>query len=201
MSEEQAPNPPERRSFLKKMMASVIGTAIGLVPFGAGLGVFFDPLRRKAEAREFKKIATLKDLPVGIPKRFPVIDTRTDVWNRYPETPIGAVYLVRTEKGITAFNVTCPHLGCPVGYEEDLHSKVGSQAGNGAPAGENGETKAQPGFFCPCHTSSFGLDGKVLGKSPSKRNLDTLEVQVQGNDVLVKYQKFYLDIEQKIPIE
>ena len=172
---------PDRRGFFKKLAANVISTVITLVPLAAGLGVLFDPARRKTKAGgQLVRIASLTALPDdGLPRKFNVVASRVDAWNRSPETVIGAVYL-RREKGEKprAFNVVCPHAGCFVDYMESKQS-----------------------YLCPCHNSTFALNGKINDpKSPSPRGLDELEVEVRNDsEVWVKFQNYRAGVAQKIP--
>lgn len=171
----------DRRSFFKKAAANVISAVITLVPFAAGLAVWLDPVRRKgAGGAQLVRVATLSALPDdGFPRKFTVRASRVDAWTRSPETAIGAVYL-RREKGgkPRAFNVVCPHAGCFVDY-----------------------VASRNGYFCPCHNSTFGLDGKVNDrKSPALRGLDELEVEVRNDsEIWVKYQNFHAGVPEKIP--
>src|SRR4051794_4630660 len=107
-----------RRGFFKRAFASVLGAVLGLVPLAAGLTMFLDPLRRKSATAGFIKVATLEALPDdGVPRKFPVLATRQDAWNKFPATPIGAVYLRRSaDSNIEALNVVCPHAGCFVDF-------------------------------------------------------------------------------------
>jgi len=156
----------------------VIGAITGLVPLVSGLIVFFDPLRRKSRASEFLLVASLNALPEdGSPRKFSVIASRVDAWNKSPQTPIGAVYLRRTgEKAVQALNVVCPHAGCFV----DL---------------------ADEGYSCPCHNSTFALTGQISSpSSPAPRGLDELEVQIRKQtEVWVKFQNFRAGEAAKIP--
>ena len=103
MSEEhlpQNPSHPERRDFLKKAAALALGAAGLGPPIAAGVATFIDPLRREAQASGFLPVASLKALPPdGVPRRFPVIADKADIWNKFPHVPIGAVYLRRLEDG------------------------------------------------------------------------------------------------------
>ena len=172
---------PARRGFLKKIAAALLGGLATLVPVTSAFLVFLDPLRRKAQAGVFLKVATLPSLPEdGSPRKFPVLSTRSDAWNRAVNVPVGAVYLRRKEgDGVTAFNVVCPHLGCFVDY-----------------------SPARRDYLCPCHNSSFALDGSISDpKSPSPRGLDELDVEIRdGDEIWVKFQNFQATKHEKIPV-
>ena len=172
--------PPTRRGFLKQAGAILFGAVAGLVPFLSGLTVFFDPLRRKAGAGQFVPVASLNALPEdGSPRKFSVIASRTDAWNKSPQTPIGAVYLRRTgEKTVQALNVVCPHAGCFVDYNPTAK-----------------------GYHCPCHDSAFALSGQISSpSSPAPRGLDDLEVEIRKDvEIWVKFQNFQAGQATKTP--
>ncbi len=180
---DDSPHTPssDRREFFKKASAIVLGGVSTAVPIAAGVQFLLDPLGRKAGAGEPVRVTTLDALPVdGVPRQFAIVAGRSDVWNRYPASPIGAVYLRRvTENKIEALHAGCPHAGCFVDY-----------------------AAGRSGFFCPCHNSSFALDGKISdAKSPSPRAMDTLEVEVRnGTEVWVKFQNFQAGHAEKVPV-
>jgi len=177
--DQSAQKQEERREFLKKLAAMACGGAATLVPVGAGVAVMLDPLRRKAGAQESTRITTLASLPAdGIPRKFSIISSRVDAWNRYEAIPIGAVYLRKTEDNhIEAFNVACPHAGCFVDFLPEKNS-----------------------FLCPCHNSTFAINGKINDpKSPSPRPLDRLKVQVIDGEVWVQFQNFRSGEREQIP--
>lgn len=181
MENEAIPTQPERRGFLKKAVAVLAGAVAGLVPAVSGLIVLFDPLRRKSEDGGAVLVASLSSVPEdGVPRKFPVIANHTDAWNRMPHVPVGAVYLRRTGgKNVQAFNVICPHAGCFVDY-----------------------VASRNGYFCPCHNSVFGVDGRIADrKSPSPRGLDELEVEVRNDmEIWVKFRNFRAGEKEKIPV-
>jgi menaquinol-cytochrome c reductase iron-sulfur subunit len=170
-----------RRGFLKAALSVIIGAVIGLVPLISGLIVYLDPLRRKSSAAGAVRVASLDALPAdGIPRKFQVLATRVDAWNKFPDVPIGAVYLRRTpDNKVEALNVVCPHAGCFVDFVPD---------------------KAK--YHCPCHNSSFTVAGKIDDPaSPSPRGLDSLEVQVRdGKEIWVNFQNFQAGRAEKIPV-
>ena len=170
-----------RRDFFKKVLAASISAVVGLIPLGAGLAVWLDPLRRKSSSAGAVRVAALDALPAdGVPRKFTVLADHMDAWNKSPATPVGAVYLRRTEDGkVEALNVVCPHAGCFVDF---------------LPAGN--------GFHCPCHNSSFQLDGRIANRSsPAPRGMDTLEVEVRNEkEIWVKFRNFEAGRPQKIPL-
>jgi menaquinol-cytochrome c reductase iron-sulfur subunit len=181
MESPSVPPATDRRNFLSKAAAIVIGGAIALVAPVAGLFVALDPLRRKPASGGAVRVASLDALPEnGEPRKFPVLATKVDAWNRSPNVPIGAVYLQRFSNGtVRALNVVCPHAGCFVDFRAEKKH-----------------------YHCPCHNSSFSLDGKVLDpKSPSPRPLDELEVEIRdGTEIWVTFQNFRAGVHEKIPV-
>jgi len=171
---------PDRRNFVTKAAAVVVGGLISVVAPVAGLFTVLDPLRRKTDTRGLVKVASFAALPEnGEPRKFPVLDTLIDAWNKTENVPVGSVYVQRTGDGqVRVLNSVCPHLGCSVGFA----------AGN-------------RGFFCPCHRSSFALDGAIADpKSPSPRGMDELEAVVKDGEVWVKFQNFRKGSPDKIPV-
>ena len=124
------------------------------------------------------RVTSVSVLPSdGAPQKFTVRADRTDAWTTYVNQPVGAVYLRRNGDQIVAFNVVCPHAGCFVGVAED-----GSR------------------FECPCHKSSFTLDGDIDDPaSPAPRGMDTLEAEVRnGNEVWVRFESFQSGRAEKV---
>ena len=177
-SKPTADAPIERREFLKTAACTVLGGCCFAAPIVAGVAVITAPLRQKGPPVDVKH-ATLDALPIGgAPKLFQIITDRRDAWTQFPKQAIGSVFLLRTgETEIVAFHSACPHLGCAVEFHED-----------------------KAGFYCPCHDSSFAKSGALVGKSPSLRGLDTLEVELRGREVWVKFQNFKAGIREKVAV-
>jgi cytochrome b6-f complex iron-sulfur subunit len=76
--------------------------------------------------------------------------------------PAGRFYLARlADGGFLALSSRCTHLGCTVPWDE--------------------KTKV---FACPCHASSFDMQGNVLSP-PAPRALDLFPVAIEGGIVKV----------------
>jgi Rieske Fe-S protein len=171
------PAADERRGFLTKLFAVMLGGLVALIPAATGVAVFLDPLRRRAKGASFIPVAPLAAVPDdGVPRQFPVVAERIDAWNESTQ-PIGAVYLRRlpgqpTPECLTA---TCPHAGCFVAYDGPTNT-----------------------FKCPCHNSSFAVDGAIIEPSPSPRAMDSLACEVEADEILVKFENFYTGKADKV---
>ena len=181
--------PKTRRSFFTAAAAVVTGSLALLTPIGVGIASFLTPLFRKSKSAEVR-VALLDQVPDdGMPRYFPVIAEREDAWTRYPAQRIGAVYLVRKagQPKPDAFTAKCPHAGCYIGYTpgEDL-------------------------FKCPCHTSSFKLDGtRARGDAEvAPRDMDPLPVEVRQTkapdgqqiaEVWIKFIDYQTGHKERIP--
>ncbi len=166
-----------RRRFFVEAATVVIGALVALVPLATGLFAFCDPLRRKGGGAKFVPVAPLDAVADdGIPRAFQVVTEQADAWNRSVE-PIGAVYLRRKAGQETpdCLSATCPHAGCFVGYDAQANC-----------------------FKCPCHNSTFAVDGQIIEPSPSPRPMDALACKVAGPEVLVQYENFYSGKTEKV---
>jgi len=172
---------PDRRGFLARSGAFILGGLASVVPVLSGLWVLLDPLRRTSRDAGVVFVTFLNALPEdGVPRKFNVVSDRVDAWNTHRNIPVGAVYLRRTaDKVVAALNVVCPHAGCFVNVAPDKSA-----------------------FLCPCHKSTFALDGKVNDpSSPSPRGMDDLEVEIRaGDQVWVRFLNFQTGHKEKIPL-
>jgi menaquinol-cytochrome c reductase iron-sulfur subunit len=85
---------------------------------------------------------------------------RIDGWKIASEKM--AAWVVRRPGGeVVAFGPQCTHLGCAYHWEDGRNE-----------------------FVCPCHNSTFGIDGKVLS-GPAPRPLDRYQTRLDGNKLLI----------------
>lgn len=187
-SQNAMPQPP-RRSFLVAALAVGAGATAVLTPLAVGVAAFLSPLFRKRQS-PMVRLALLDQVPEnGQPRSFPVVAPCVDAWNRCPDRRLGAVYLIRQDGQAKplALSAKCPHAGCFVGYE----------------SGDNQ-------FNCPCHTSSFKLDGsRVRGDDEvSPRDMDQLPVELRevalpdgetATEVWVEFIEYQTGHKQQIP--
>lgn len=146
---------------------------------GAGEGAGgADPGAGEVPSVPLARIAEVPDLDRGErPLRQGVVarDVR-DAWGRLPEVRLGSVWLFRRGSELSCLSTVCPHAGCAIDYDEKRNL-----------------------FACPCHTSTFGLDGRRR-EGPSPRDMDSLEVEVKDGQVRCRYQRFRLAVAGKEPV-
>ncbi|MFY9256014.1 MAG: Rieske (2Fe-2S) protein [Fuerstiella sp.] len=188
-------HPSTRRNILVEGLTAILSFLLVAVPSTLGGIYFLDPILRRnkagsaggGELEGFIKLAITSDsVPEdGTPVAVTVQSDLDDAWNRFKDVPVGSIWLRKNPDGrILVFNSVCPHLGCSVDYRRN-----------------------EGDFFCPCHTSSFDLDGQKTNEVPP-RAMDTLElltatngaVSEGGQELWVKYQNFRRATAEKIVI-
>ncbi|WP_435007383.1 ubiquinol-cytochrome c reductase iron-sulfur subunit [Tundrisphaera lichenicola] len=170
---------PNRRDVFR-LGALALGNLFALALAVPGLKYLLDPLGKSAEAKGYRPIARLGQLEVDRPQSFSVIENRLDAWVKYPEEPIGTVWLVRQPAGanppVLAFSAECPHLSCAVKVGPDRKS-----------------------FLCPCHAARFQFDGSRINEVAA-RGMDSLPVELSDEkdpEIRVKFERFQPQIAEK----
>lgn len=149
---------PERRRF---QIAAIygLGAAIGLgltVPAVAYL--LFPPKTKKED--EWVEATDISRLEVGVPEEIVFRRHRVDGWKVSSEKT-SAWVVKKSATDVIAFAPQCTHLGCAYRWEE-----------------------RKKNFLCPCHTSNFDLEGKVID-GPAPRPLDRYQVKIEGQKLLL----------------
>jgi Rieske Fe-S protein len=145
----------DRRRLLKVVLAS--GAAALCSAALAPPIAYVVAKRGGAGGERWVKTVKLEKLPEGRPRKVKIITDVRDAWKLEKDAELGAVWLIRTGKDVRAFSVVCPHLGCSIGAAEDGKS-----------------------FGCPCHDSSFTIEGK-RENGPSPRDMDKLDARVSAD--------------------
>jgi menaquinol-cytochrome c reductase iron-sulfur subunit len=115
---------------------------------------------RSRNKEEWVEVTELSKLTPGDPEEIVFRRNRQDGWKLISEK--ASAWVVRTgDREVVAFSPICTHLGCA--YHWDERNK---------------------NFLCPCHTSTFGIDGKVLS-GPAPRPLDRYHARVEGDKLLL----------------
>ncbi len=115
---------------------------------------------RARRGSESVEIGELSQLALGVPEEVAFRRNRLDGWKLTSEK--AAVWLVRrSENDVVAFAPQCTHLGCAYHWDE-----------------------RRKNFLCPCHSSTFGIDGRVLS-GPAPRPLDRYDVKIENGRLLL----------------
>jgi menaquinol-cytochrome c reductase iron-sulfur subunit len=147
-----------RRGFFEAAIHGMMGL-ITLALAAPAVAYLFTPAKAKheeiwAEAGDIAKMSTDSPVELVFQRR------RFDGWREIVEK--GTAWVVkRSDNSVTAFGPNCTHLGCV--YHWDAQNKD---------------------FLCPCHTSIFSIDGKVVS-GPAPRALDRFETKTEGTRLLI----------------
>ncbi len=102
----------------------------------------------------------VSQLEPNVPVELSFQQTITDGWTTTIQKKTAWVVNL-SGQGVVAYGPQCTHLGCAYHWEE-----------------------GQKQFLCPCHTSIFSLDGKVV-TGPAPRPLDRYTSKVENNKLLL----------------
>ena len=149
---------PARRRFLSSITSgilSVIGGILGVIGGGA---VLSSTVRRQ---EDWVAASALHDLPDNEPTAVTLSVMRVDGYREALERR--TIFLVKTaDSEVAAFDATCTHLGCLVGW--DSQAQV---------------------FRCPCHGGIYDRTGAVKD-GPPPVPLAKVATRVEGDRVLVQ---------------
>lgn len=147
-----------RRNFFLTIVYGLWGVITAALALPAAGYLLIPPKTRKGAA--WVPVGELTELQPGTPSEMVFRRNRVDGWKVTSEKT--SAWVVKTgDNQVIAFAPGCTHLGCAYHWDETGRY-----------------------FLCPCHTSTFGLDGKVLS-GPAPRPLDRFEARVQNGKVLI----------------
>jgi menaquinol-cytochrome c reductase iron-sulfur subunit len=147
-----------RRGFYLGAVYAMWGAIAAALGLPALVYLFIPPRVRKAE--EWVEVGDVTQLAPNSPVEMSFRRNRVDGWKVTNEK--GTAWVVKhADNSIVAFGPECTHLGCAYHWED----------------GKND-------FLCPCHTSVFSADGKVIS-GPAPRPLDRYDTKIQGSKLLL----------------
>ena len=149
----------DRRIFILSVIYGLWGVIAAILAAPAAIYLLWPPRVKKED--EWVEATALSDLDIGIPKEIVFRRNRLDGWKLITEKT-SAWVVKNSESQITAFKPQCPHLGC--GYHWNAANKE---------------------FLCPCHASTFSVEGDVL-TGPAPRSLDRYETKIAGDKLLLR---------------
>jgi menaquinol-cytochrome c reductase iron-sulfur subunit len=152
------PGGTSRRNFFVIAIYGLWAAICAALGLPALVYLLFPPKAKGGE--EWIDVGDISGLAPQVPVEMTFRRTRTDGWKVISEK--STAWVVKGGDGkVTAFGPQCTHLGCAYHWEE----------GSGQ-------------FLCPCHTSIFASDGRVLA-GPAPRALDRYETRLEGGKLQV----------------
>lgn len=145
---------PDRRNFLASLIYGLWCIIAGALGIPAAAYLFLPP--RAHRNADWVEAGDLGQLETGVPEELVYRRNRVDGWKITSEK--ASAWVVKTAAGgMIAFAPQCTHLGCAYHWEDQKQQ-----------------------FVCPCHSSTFSLDGRVLS-GPAPRPLDRYEIRIQAD--------------------
>jgi menaquinol-cytochrome c reductase iron-sulfur subunit len=115
---------------------------------------------RKRQRDQWVEAGDIATLAPNSPVEMSFRKSRVDGWRTISEKT--TAWVVKKQDGtLVAFGPQCTHLGCAYHWDEKQNQ-----------------------FVCPCHTTLFSIDGKVIS-GPAPRPLDRYAIQLDGTKLKV----------------
>jgi menaquinol-cytochrome c reductase iron-sulfur subunit len=147
-----------RRKFYSLVISGLGAMMTAALAIPAGIYLLVPPRSKKSSG--WVEAGDLSQLPLQTPEEVVFRRNRADGWKVTSEK--STAWVVKTsDREVVAFAPQCTHLGCAYHWDESAKN-----------------------FLCPCHTSTFDLQGNVLS-GPAPRPLDRYAVKLDGNKVLI----------------
>jgi menaquinol-cytochrome c reductase iron-sulfur subunit len=148
----------DRRTFFLTVVYGIWGVIAAALSIPAAVYLLFPPKLRKGI--EWTEAGDVTKMVPNSPVEMVFRRNRIDGWRILSEKT--TAWAVKLDNGRTiAFAPQCTHLGCAYHWDDG---------------------KKQ--FLCPCHTSVFSIDGKVIS-GPAPRPLDRYDAKVENNKLMV----------------
>ena len=156
--EEKMEPGTSRRSFYLSVIYGVWGLITATMSVPAFIYLFFPPKLRHEE--DWVEAGDISKLNPKAPLEVFFRRNRVDGWKITSQKSTAWVVKLAGDK-VVAFGPQCTHLGCAYHWDE-----------------------AKNEFICPCHSSIFSVDGKVVA-GPAPRPLDRYQARVEGNKLML----------------
>ena len=172
-SGDDRPDEMTRRGFVG-WAAGIGGAFVALVLGVPAIGSLFNSAGQ-AEPTAFVKVADVASLPTGEPFGITFAEQAQDAY-LHTLLPHNVWAVKHSDTDVAVFSPVCPHLGCQVAFDKQKNI-----------------------FACPCHDSTFSVDGARLG-GPAPRGLDSLPSKVKDGALLVQYVQYKPGVADKTPV-
>jgi menaquinol-cytochrome c reductase iron-sulfur subunit len=160
MTETSNPHPhgQTRRSFSEVLIHGLMGLITAALAIPALAYLFTGPKSKRRS--DWVQAADVTQLQPDKPEEVVFHRRRVDGWTVINEKTTAWV-VKKDDQSVVAYTPSCTHLGCAYHWDEE-HKY----------------------FLCPCHTSAFSIDGKVL-MGPAPRPLDRYAIRIDNGKLFI----------------
>jgi len=149
---------PDRRTFLLSVIYGLWAIMGLLLAIPASIYLLWPPRPKKEDP--WTEAGKLSELQLDTPAELVFRRNRVDGWKISSEKATTWAVKVSTDE-VIAFGPQCPHLGCAYHWNIAKHE-----------------------FLCPCHASTFSIQGEVL-TGPAPRALDRYDLKIEQGRLYV----------------
>jgi menaquinol-cytochrome c reductase iron-sulfur subunit len=149
---------PDRRTFLLSLIYGLWAFMGLMLAIPASVYLLWPPKPKKEDL--WAEAGRLSELQVDTPAELVFRRNRVDGWKVSSEKATTWAVKVSTDE-VIAFGPQCPHLGCAYHWIAAKHE-----------------------FLCPCHASTFSIQGEVL-TGPAPRALDRYDLKIERDKLFV----------------
>jgi menaquinol-cytochrome c reductase iron-sulfur subunit len=153
-----APRGVTRRRFYVAFIYGLWGVIAAALSIPAAIYLLLPPRLRKQS--EWAEAGDISKLEPRTPVEMVFRQNRVDGWKILSEKNTAWVVKL-SDSDVVAYGPQCTHLGCAYHWDETRHD-----------------------FLCPCHTSVFSIDGKVIS-GPAPRPLDRFETKIEKGQLMI----------------
>ena len=147
-----------RRKFYIAMIYGLWGAIAAALSVPAAIYLLIPPKLRKLP--HWVEAGGVASLEPRQPMEMVFRQNRVDGWKIQSER--SSAWVVKlSDSQIVAYGPQCTHLGCAYHWDD-----------------------SRGYFLCPCHTSIFGIDGKVIS-GPASRPLDRYETKLEDGKLML----------------
>ncbi len=151
-------SPTSRRSFYLSFIYGLWALLSAALTAPALVYLLLPPKLRSRE--DWVEAGDVEKLADHVPLELTFRQIRRDGWKLSSEQR--TAWVVKLGDQVVAFGPQCTHLGCAYHWEA-----------------------AKAEFLCPCHSSEFGPDGRVIS-GPAPRPLDRYESRTENGKLFVR---------------
>jgi len=153
-----APENSDRRAFFLTVVYGLWGVIAAALSIPAAIYLLLPP--RLREEGQWTEAGDVTKMTPNAPVEMVFRRNRVDGWRISSEK--STAWAVKLDNGqVIALAPQCTHLGCAYHWDD-----------------------AKKNFLCPCHTSVFSIEGKVLA-GPAPRPLDRYDAKIENNKLMV----------------